>query len=194
MVAKVGANARANVRDNVRANVRDNVVANVGAKVGANVVANVVAKVVDITIESICSYGDINDYGWVSFYDFFTEIGVFNNDDFNRFKNLISSNYFTMIQMDTPCFVVKNPKHIRLNAQNQMNSISEYAIKFNDGTGMYFVNGQYLSDTLYQKLSQKEYTPTEFFAEKNEETKSAAIAYMQQAFGADYVASFHVLS
>lgn len=184
--ANVWDNVRAKVWDNVRANVRDNVWANVRD----NVRDNVVAKVGDITIEPICSYGDINDYGWVSFYDFFTEIGVFNNDDFNRFKNLISSNYFTMIQMDTACFVVKNPKHIRLNAQNQMNSISEYAIKFNDGTGMYFVNGQYLSDTLYQKLSQKEYTPTEFFAEKNEETKSAAIAYMQQAFGDDYVASF----
>ena len=181
-MAKVAANVGANVGDNVRANVGDNV--------GANVWANVWANVGDITIEPICLYGDINDYGWVSFYDFFNEIGVLNNDDFNRFKNLISSNYFTMIQMDTACFVVKNPKHIRLNAQNQMNSISEYAIEFNDGTGMYFVNGQYLSDTLYQKLSQKEYTSTEFFAEKNEETKSAAIAYMQQAFGDDYVASF----
>jgi hypothetical protein len=202
----VGANVGANVRANVRANVVDNMVANVWANVGANVrnnvwnnvrnnvwnnvSANVWNNAGDIKIEPICSYGDINDYGWVAFYDYFTQIGILKNEHFEKFIDLISSNYFTMIQMSNICVVAKNPSHIYLNERKQMNSISDYAIKFHDGTGMHFVNGRYMNDSLFKKLSNKEYTPDEFFKEKNEEVKSSAIAFMQQAYGDEYVAGF----
>ena len=171
---------------------RDNVRDNVGAKVWDNVWANVWANVRDngIKVEPTCSCGDINDYGWVSFYDFFTQIGVLKNDNFNEFMSLLESNYYSMIQMDKVCIVIKNPKHILLNEQKQLSSTKDYAIKFNDGWGMYFVNGLYLSDELFNKLSKKEYTSEDFFKEDNEEIKSVCIAFMQQEFGDDYVFNF----
>lgn len=156
--------------------------------VGDNVRANVWDK--NIQHESICSYGDINDYGWVSFYNFFSEIGILNNPNFNLFVNLLQSNYFTMIQMDKVCIIVKNPKHILLNDQKQMNSTKDYAIKFNDETGMYFVNGFYLSDELFLKLSNKEYTFEDFSIENNEEVKSAIISFYQQEFGDEFLFRF----
>jgi len=144
----------------------------------------------NFSVEPLCSYGDINDYGWVAFYDFFTQIDVINNEDFNAFKALVSSGYFSMIQMDTHCFVIKNPVHIHRNEQNQMNSVDDYAIKFSDGTGMYYVNGLFVTDELFDKLQNETYTFEDFSKETNEEIKSACISYMQQKHGDSYLFDF----
>ena len=196
MALKDMANVRANVWDNVWANVRDNVGANVGANVGVNVRVNVRVNVqanvqanVGANYQPLCSYGDINDYSWVAFHDFFTEIGITNNPDFNSFKELLQSNYYSMIQMDKVCIVIKYPKHILLN-EGRLNSTKDYAIKWLDDTGMYFVNGFYLSDELFNKLSKKEYTFDDFTKEQNEEVKSAVVAYYQQEFGDEYLFRF----
>ena len=192
----VGANVRDNVWDNVGANVRANVWANVGANVRANVGANVRANVGDnvwdneFELEPMCSYGDINDYGWVAFHDFFTEIGVNKNENFNNFSSLLKSNYYSMIQMTNLCVVIENPKHILLDEEKRMNSTNDYAIKFKDDTGMHFVNGMYLSDELFNKLKSKEYTFDDFSKESNEEIKSACISFLQQEFGDVYLFDF----
>lgn len=143
-----------------------------------------------LVVEPMCSYGDINDYGWVAFHEYFTELGVNNNGDFNQFASLIKSNYYSMIQMEKVCVVIRNPEHILLDEEKRMNCINDYAIKFVDGTGMNFVNGFYLSDELFNKLKNKEYTFEDFSKEINEEVKSACIAFMQQAFGDLYLFDF----
>jgi hypothetical protein len=143
-----------------------------------------------LVVEPLCSYGDINDYGWVAFHEYFTEIGVNNNGDFNQFASLIKSNYYSMIQMEKVCVVIRNPEHILLDVEKRMNSVTDYAIKFKDGTGMNFVNGFYLSDELFNKLKNKEYKFDDFSKETNEEVKSACIAFMQQAFGDLYLFDF----
>ena len=187
--ANVIANVRANVGANVRANVMDNVWANVGDNVGANVGANVMANVGDnvsnnvgANVELLCSYGDVSDYGWVSFYDYFTEIGILENSSFNNFRDLLKSGYFTMIQMRNACFVVRNPKFINLE-NNQMHSLKGNAIEFNDGWGMNFIQGRYLPPNTFNKLVSKEYTFEDFLKEDNEEFKSTVLLYIQLVEG-----------
>jgi hypothetical protein len=143
-----------------------------------------------LVVEPLCSYGDINDYGWVAFHEYFTKIGVNNSENFNQFASLVKSNYYSMIQMEKVCVVIRNPEHILLDVEKRMNSVTDYAIKFKDGTGMNFVNGFYLSDELFNRLKNKEYVFDDFSKETNEEVKSACIAFMQQAFGDLYLFDF----
>lgn len=194
-----------NIGDNVRDNIIDNVVDNIGDNVLDNVKANIWNNIRDVVwnnvganvwnnvrdnYEQFCAWGDINDYGWCSFYDYFSEISILVNNDFNSFKKLLQSNYFTMIQLEKVCIVVKNPKHILLNNQNQMNCIDDYAIKFKDDIGMYFINGFYLSDTLFGQLLNKKYTFEDFSKEENEEVKSVVISFYQQKFGDEFLFRF----
>ena len=173
----VRANVRANVMDNVRANVRDNVLDNVRANVSDNVLDNVRANV-----ESLCHCGDIQDYGWVSFYDYFAQIGVLKDDNFNKFSKMLQSGYFTMIQLRGYCFVIQNPKFIKME-NNQMHSLSGNAIEFNDGWGMNFIQGRYLPPNTYNNLLDKKYTFDDFIKEENEEYKSTILLYIQLTEG-----------
>ena len=185
VMANVGANVGANVRANVSNNVMANVWANVRANVGDNVMANVgdnVSNNVGANVELLCSYGDVSDYGWVSFYDYFTEIGILENSSFNNFRDLLKSGYFTMIQMRNACFVVRNPKFINLE-NNQMHSLKGNAIEFNDGWGMNFIQGRYLPPNTFNKLVSKEYTFEDFLKEDNEEFKSTVLLYIQLVEG-----------
>ena len=149
------------------------------------------ASTTKLVPEALCSYGDISDHGWVAFYDYFTELGILNEPSFNSFKKLLQSNYFTMIQMSDVCYVVENPIYLKLvGPDNILSSVDGYAIEFKDGTGVYFVNGVYLDDSIYRKLANKLYTMDDFSAERNEETKAACLEFYRQKFGDEYAFNF----
>ena len=163
--------------NNVGANVWDNVWANVRDNVGAN-------------YESFCSYGSISDYGWVSFYDFFTEIAVLNNSDFNKFKDILLSGVYDMIQLNGYCVVSDMPCEIFRNADGRLHNTSGAAITFKDGYCQYYINGVAISKEIHEKLTTQSYTFEDWTKEENEEIKSVVLFFYEDKFGGEYVFRF----
>ena len=166
----------------------------VGAQVGDQVWAQVWAQVRDqgFEFENFAGYqgGSVYDYGWVSFYDFFTQIGVINHKDYNEFRNLLSSGIYDMIQLKGFCIVSDLPKEISRNQNNQLHSVTGPAIAFKDSYSQHYVNGRFLPEKYFAAICEGKYTMQDFINESNEEYKSTCIALMQEKFGEDYLVNF----
>ncbi len=117
------------VVDQVRAQVRD--------QVGDQVRDQVRDQVGD-QYESFSLYGNVSDYGWISFYDFFTQIGVINNEKFNSFKQIFLSGIYDMIQLNGFCIVSNMPDKIYRDSQNRLHSENSSAIHFRDGYEQFY--------------------------------------------------------
>jgi len=112
------------------------------ASVGASVWDSVWASVGESKIEYnyFAENGSIRDYGWVSFYDFFTKIGIINNDKFNQFKDTLLSGIYDMVQLEGYCIVSNMPERIeRLNGK--LHCDHDSAIKFRDGYELFYWKG-----------------------------------------------------
>jgi hypothetical protein len=143
------------VWDQVRAQVRDQVVAQVWDQVGDQVWDQVRAQVWDqvwdqvraqvrdqeLEVFSFGNYVSIWDYGWVSFYDFFTQIGVINHDGFNQFKKVIQSGIYDTIQLKGFCIVSELPVAIHRNSRQRLHCEDGPAIRFKDGYSQFYWNG-----------------------------------------------------
>src|SRR3990167_4160842 len=140
--AQVGAQVWAQVGDQVRAQVRDQVRDQVGAQVWDQVRDQVMDQVWASKMEFnyFPDYGSVRDYGWVSFYDFFTKIGVINHDKYNQFKKVLLSGIYDMIQLEGFCIVSNMPNHIE-RASNRLHSETGPAIQFRDGYELYYWKG-----------------------------------------------------
>jgi hypothetical protein len=140
---QVGAQVGTQVWAQVRAQVGTQVWAQVRAQVRAQVGAQVGTQVRDqkIQFEYFCDYGSIRDFGWVSFFDFFTQIGVINHEGFNEFKSLLQCGIYDTIQLQGFCIVSDLPKKISRNNRNRLHCEDGPAIQFKDGYSQYYWNG-----------------------------------------------------
>ena len=193
--ATVSANVSANVRANVSATIWDNVSTNVRGNVWANAKAtvsdNVEANVWDNKLKYIdtCSYGDINDFGWVSFHDYFVSIGIVKDDKFNSFKDLISANYFSMIQLEKAVIIIENPIHVHY-PKDCLHSTKEMAIKWADGYGFYSVNGRNVEANIFESVVNDKFSFEDFQKLDNEDVKAAIITIIKENNGNKGVLDF----
>ena len=131
-----------------------------------------------------------SNYGWVSFYDFFTQISVLNHEDFNNYQKLIESNVFECFEFENVVFAVQPPKKVIYNELLVPHNIEGPSIIFNDGSEFYHINGFLISKELFEKLKTNTYTFQDFISEENEEIKSAVISYMELKYGSTGVYDF----
>jgi hypothetical protein len=124
-----------------------------------------------------------SNFGWVSFYDYFTEIKQIDNEDFNNYKKLIESNVFDSFKFEKVVFAVKPPVVVHYNENKISHNIAGPSVVFIDGTELYCVNGFTITKELFTSLYNKTYTVSDFFNEKNEEIKSAVISFLQSRDG-----------
>jgi hypothetical protein len=104
------------------------------------------------------TYGNIWDYGWLSFYsvfeDFEIDLGT-SKKDFIQFRNLIESGVFNMIQLDGLCVVSSLPKYVKRNQSYAMHSTNSSAIEFRDGYKQHYLNGIFFPEDLWTKVISK---------------------------------------
>lgn len=121
------------------------------------------------------SYCGWSNFGWVSFYDYFTEIKVVDNDDFNKYKEIIQSNVFETFEFEFAVFAVQPPRVIVKNDNNQLHNPTGPAIEFLDGSKFYYINGREIDG----ELITKPFTKERFMAEKNEDIRGAMFTIIE---------------
>lgn len=123
-------------------------------------------------------YGNITDFGWLGFYDFFDRLGIVRNKDFTKFKNLIDCGVYDMIQQDNICYVCGMPEYIKRDAGNNLHSETESAIKWKDGFELFFLSGVAFTKELWQKVSSKEISAIDALKIENIEQRYATLKYL----------------
>ena len=115
------------------------------------------------------TYCGWSNFGWVSFYDYFTRIGVINHEDFNQYKDIIQSNVFETFEFENAVFAVQPPSEINRNENGQLHSVSGHALSFKDGSKFYYINGREID----KELIDGEITKERFLTEENEDIRGA---------------------
>jgi len=126
------------------------------------------------------AYPSVSDYGWVSFYDFFTQIGVLNHKDFNQFRDSLASGIYDTIQLNGFCIVSDLPTKIIRKPGNRLHNPAAAAIEFRDGYKQYYINGRALPEWIWEKAAVGLITREMFLKEKNSDIKGGIYAVMGQ--------------
>jgi len=113
------------------------------------------------------SYGNIGDYGWVAFYDFFDRIGVEVTENYKKFRSLINSGIYDMLQFEHVCIVSMMPVKVSVNEDGRLHNASSFAIEWSDGYGQYYINGRNMPEKIFQG-----FTKMDFINETNEDIKA----------------------
>lgn len=143
-------------------------------------------------------YSDISNYGWVSFYDYFTKIGVCDVKIFNDYSKLFKeANIYQFAKLPKGLVIVCR-KHISINLDNQirLHSYTHPAIEFADGYKLFFIKGIEVPEHWVTKsrditISEIEGLDNaelrrialELYGEKNYLIESGAIKISQDEYG-----------
>jgi len=163
-----------NIGDNIRQNIWDNIGDNIGEYVEP------------------CGYGNLTDYGWVAFWDYFQSLEIFTDFDwskFDNFKTLLNSGVYEIITLEGLCVVCSMPK-VKQDDGNRLHSVNSYAAEFKDGFGMNFIHGVFIKEEVFERLKKDEYTFDEWVKEENEEIKSACLSFIEEVFGSERLYRF----
>jgi hypothetical protein len=131
-----------------------------------------------------------SNFGWTAFYDFFQRIDVLDDENFERYKNLIMACAFQTFEYDEYVFAVEPPHITHTNEERRLHSLTEKALAWDDGYGFYFVNGFNLSEDIFLKLRDNTLSVEEFLRQENEEVKSAIVSYIQTRDGDEGIYKF----
>jgi hypothetical protein len=130
---------------------------------------------------NFASYGNIWDLGWLSFYDFFDEIGIDlgkAKSDFKKFVELIETGVYDMIQLDGLCIVCSYPTAVRRNQINNLHDIKLPAIEWADGYKLFYLNGVSFDETLFEKVTSRTMTLDEVLKIEDIDQRKQAMRFV----------------
>ena len=119
--------------------------------------------------EEFSYYGNISNYGWVSFYDFFTQIGILNDENFNKYRDLLLCGAYDMIQLKSYCIISNMPDRIETDEQGRLHCEENSAIHFRDGYEQFYWHGVYVPKNWI--MNKEELTKEDFLTEDNAEKR-----------------------
>jgi hypothetical protein len=123
-------------------------------------------------------YGDISDFGWVAYCDFFSRIGISKDEKFEKYKSFIKSCPFAIYPYETYVFAIQPPIYIERNGAGRLHSTTGVAVKFRDGSGYYFINGRAVPEWVIENRGK--ITREQFLKENNAEIKGAIYEVLGQ--------------
>ena len=155
----------AQVRDQVRAQVWDQVRDQVGAQVWDQKIKYYYPAGCDL----------LSDAGWISFYDYFREIGIVEHEQFDQYEDYISSGACYSLFFDGLAIICEPPVDIKRDGQNRLHCPDGPAVLWRDGYKNYFWHGVSAPDKLLETPEQ--ITRDDFIREQNAEVRRA---YMEK--------------
>ncbi len=99
-------------------------------------------------------YGDMSDYSWVAYADYYQQINAFEYDwtDFNKFKEYLESNIYQTFCFDTHVFLVPMPKYFISDAQKRLHCEDGPVAEWEDGWKAYYIeNMGFMRDFVMSK-------------------------------------------
>ena len=90
---------------------------------------------------------------------------------------------------ETYVLVLKNPSKVNF-INDQLHNSHGASYEYPNGEKYYNVIGREISKEVFGKITEKTYTPSEFFKTENEDEKAACIAMMQELYGDTHVFDF----
>jgi len=188
---KVRDQVRGQIRDQISGKVRDQISGKVWDQIWGQVSNQVRDKISGQILDQellyfgISYYGDVSDYGWISFYDYFERIGLdYKNDNYNKLKKLITSGIFSFIPLDDFCIICPLPDKI-LRLDEKLHSDTQSAISWKDGYELYFLYGICFEKEIWGKIISRDITAKEILKFENIEQRMAALKF----YGADNLLS-----
>jgi len=132
---------------------------------------------------------------WLSFYNYFNDqvLKLDQNELLRKYSKVLDLNIFWGITLDGLCIVSKNAIDFQRNANFQLHSVDKSAMIFPGEDfqyKLYFIQGISISEELFTKLSNKEYTFEDWTKESNEEIKAVVLAFYEEKFGGEFVFRF----
>ena len=186
--ASVWDSVRASVWDSVRDSVNDSVWNSVRNSVNDSVEAS------ELRLYSTSINGDYSDFGWTAFYDFFKEIGIIYNSNFEKWLEYCEVGIFYSIQYKGVCAICPGPKYVKRNDSQAMHCEDGFAIEWADGYGIYVLDGIRFDrkgqDQLYWKIVKHKLTLPEILAIEDIDQRAIALKYCNaEAIISDLVAN-----
>ena len=178
---QVSNQVRGQVRGQVYGQVSDQVSNQVRGQVSNQVRDQVSDQVYDQVSDqkfeffSFSSYGAVDDYGWLAFYDFFERLGIVKLKDFDKFRDLMNCGIYDMVQLKNYCVVCGLPEYILRDTNNNLHSLKGSAIKWKDGFELYYINGVNFKKELWDKVVRRELSATEILKLENMEQRYIAL-------------------
>jgi len=125
-------------------------------------------------------YGDVNDYGWNSFYDFFDRIGLINLPEFHKFKALLENDIFLSIQLKGFCIYSRKPIRILRDKENNLHSEYQSAIAWKDDYELYYLHGVCFTKEEHHKITSRTMTFAEINKIDNSDKKAIAMKFCKR--------------
>ena len=159
---------------NLGHNLGDNLGDNLGHNLGDNLRDNLRDNLGHKLIYYNSSYwGNVSDYGWVSFYDYIQRLNYFeyNYTDFNNYKLLLKSKIYDFIAFPSIVFVSSCPFEVHQESNKRLHNTTGAAVKFRDGYEVYAIHGRILPAWIWKQ--RETITKEMFIDEKNAEIRAA---------------------
>lgn len=117
-----------------------------------------------------CGY----DSGWISFYDYFAQIGILKNEDFNKINSFMQSGVWDTLFFEKLCLIVRRPISVIKNKSGQLHNPNGKAVEFRDKWGIYCLNGVRMEEKYILTPAEK-INIEEVVKEKNTEIRRELI-------------------
>jgi hypothetical protein len=81
------------------------------------------------------------DGSWVSFYDYFREIGMLKDERFDKYVAFLKTGVWDSMVYENAVLACRRPKLVSLDEQGRLHSQTGAAVEFEDGYGIYVWHG-----------------------------------------------------
>lgn len=127
-----------------------------------------------------CWHGSVRDWGWCSFFDFFTRINIVSEEKFDQFLDLLNSGIYDMIQMEAVCLGCPMPTKLKqtdMREEMRLHEENGFAIEWPDGYGQHHLYGVFFPPELYKKVTGKRVTAKIILNIKDIDQRMAALKH-----------------
>src|SRR3990167_7274208 len=153
------------VEQQVWQQVRQQVWLQVGQQVGQQVWQQVWQQVQNF--EKYSYNGIAWDSGWVSFYDYFQEIGIVKSENIEKYKDFLASGAYDTILFENFAIGCRKPSYILRDTNFRMHSEDKAAIAWRDGFELYYIHGVNFNKELWERAISRRMSFDEVLAIKD---------------------------
>ena len=119
------------------------------------------------------------DSGWVSFYDYWTETGILDHRDFNKYRDIVKNGIYYTLTFENVAITSRPPISVIKNEEDVLHNVNGPSVIFKDGYSIYNINGRDIPEKLITSTFKKE----DLIDEKNEDIKAAMVTIIKERYG-----------